>query len=239
MPAPTPDPVAAVAFLAQGRIIDDANLRSALGRVATVAATLVPNCVAASVTLVERGRAITAGASNELANTVDRAQYDANDGPCLAAARENRSIVIDEIAADSRWPEFARVAEEHGLRSTLSVPLGLTGDDTVGGVNLHSKVIAAFGEEEQHLCESFAGQASIVVANVQAYWAALFQSIHLSAALESRPTIEQAKGILMGRHRISADDAFDLLRRQSQAENRKLRAVAEEIVRQTVESADD
>jgi hypothetical protein len=42
--------------------------------------------------------------------------------------------------------------------------------------------------------------------------------------------IDQAKGILMEQHRVSAEEAFELLRRQSQRENRELRELAEELV---------
>lgn len=48
-------------------------------------------------------------------------------------------------------------------------------------------------------------------------------------ALETRDLIGQAKGIIMGSMRCSADEAFILLKKQSQAENRKLADVAAEI----------
>jgi hypothetical protein len=53
---------------------------------------------------------------------------------------------------------------------------------------------------------------------------------HLENALESRDTIGQAKGILMARQGISADEAFEVLRRASQRSNRKLRDVAADVV---------
>ncbi len=53
----------------------------------------------------------------------------------------------------------------------------------------------------------------------------------MTKAMESRARIEQAKGIIMARTGVDEDAAFGLLRAQSQAENRKLRDVAEEIVR--------
>jgi AmiR/NasT family two-component response regulator len=52
----------------------------------------------------------------------------------------------------------------------------------------------------------------------------------LQEALTSRAVIDQAKGVLMGQHGVGADEAFNLLRRQSQPENRKLRELAQEIV---------
>ena len=51
----------------------------------------------------------------------------------------------------------------------------------------------------------------------------------LERALESRDVIGQAKGILMERFRITADEAFDRLRMTSQHTNRKVNAVAGEL----------
>jgi AmiR/NasT family two-component response regulator len=43
-------------------------------------------------------------------------------------------------------------------------------------------------------------------------------------------TIEQAKGVLMARHAIDPDKAFDMLRQHSQRSDRKLVEVAEAVV---------
>jgi AmiR/NasT family two-component response regulator len=53
----------------------------------------------------------------------------------------------------------------------------------------------------------------------------------VQAALTSRAVIEQAKGILMAQSHVSADDAFEVLVRASQRENRKVRDIAADIVR--------
>jgi hypothetical protein len=61
----------------------------------------------------------------------------------------------------------------------------------------------------------------------------------LRIALESRAVIEQAKGIIMGATNCDAKQAFDVLVRQSQHENRKLHDVAHELVaRKSVATAD-
>jgi hypothetical protein len=54
----------------------------------------------------------------------------------------------------------------------------------------------------------------------------------LRQAIASRAVIEQAKGVLMARTGVDPDAAFDLLRTQSQHENRKLREVAHDLVAQ-------
>jgi response regulator NasT len=52
----------------------------------------------------------------------------------------------------------------------------------------------------------------------------------LQGAFGRRATIEQAKGILMARHAIDADKAFEMLRGHSQHNGRKLVDVADAVV---------
>ncbi len=73
--------------------------------------------------------------------------------------------------------------------------------------------------------------AAVVVSNVAAYWSASDLGQQLRHAMESRSVIEQAKGMLMAQlPGLDADGAFDVLRRASQRENRKLRDIAQQIV---------
>ncbi|MFS0718592.1 PAS and ANTAR domain-containing protein [Arthrobacter sp. 1P04PC] len=68
----------------------------------------------------------------------------------------------------------------------------------------------------------------------------LTQSIHtdrhqlanesVAAASKTRAVIEQAKGILMGRTGVSADEAFELMSKLSSETNRKVALIAREIV---------
>ena len=56
------------------------------------------------------------------------------------------------------------------------------------------------------------------------------RSDNLQSALGSREIIGQAQGILMEREKITAEQAFNLLRQSSQHLNRKLRDVAQDLV---------
>jgi GAF domain-containing protein len=217
--------------LSSTRLTDDANLQDGLCRVAAAGCSLLANCAAASVSIIEHGRPSTVAATNDMAGDLDATQCDAG-GPCLTAARERRPIRIDVASSDPRWPAFTDAAQEAGIVSSLSVPLDLGDGDgeLAGGLNFYAARPSGFNEEDEQLAATFALQASIVVANAHAYWASLELTRHLTAAMSSRAVIEQAKGILMAVHRCSADDAFDLLRLRSQAENRKLRSVAADIV---------
>ncbi|MCW2618290.1 MAG: Response regulator with antiterminator output domain, partial [Modestobacter sp.] len=53
---------------------------------------------------------------------------------------------------------------------------------------------------------------------------------NLQIALESRAVIDQAKGILMERHKLTPDQAFQALASVSMRTNTKVRDVAEQLV---------
>lgn len=72
--------------------------------------------------------------------------------------------------------------------------------------------------------------AAILVSNALALVDAAQLNDQLRQAVDSRELIGVAKGIFMERQSCTRDEAFDLLRRASQRENRKLRELAEELV---------
>lgn len=100
----------------------------------------------------------------------------------------------------------------------------------MGALNLYSTLEDGFSDADRQNSEAFAVQSAVVLANAQAYWDARTLSEHLTEAMRSRATIEQAKGILMAQSKVGSDAAFDLLRSASQRENRKLRDIAQDLV---------
>ena len=228
-----PDDAAVLAHIAavsQRLLVDDPSVVASLQAVATAGCSLIEQCASASITILQGDRPATIACTDDTARALDDAQYRAGTGPCLAAAREVRMINLERTTTADEWPEFAAAAAQQQVASSLSVPLVLPGDATYGGLNLYGSVVGAFTADDRHVAQVFASQASAVVTNALAYWAAFEQSRHLTIAMESRAEIEQAKGILMATQRCSPEEAFDLLRRASQRENRKLREIAAEIV---------
>ena len=71
--------------------------------------------------------------------------------------------------------------------------------------------------------------ASMLMSEQQTELAAQLQS-----ALNTRAIIEQAKGVLIGRHGLTAQAAYTQLRAQARAERRKLALVSAELVRSAV-----
>jgi GAF domain-containing protein len=150
-------------------------------------------------------------------------------GPCLDAWRHQKVFRDDSTAEDKQWPAFSQAALEHGMQCTISFPLGVRGHG-IGALNLYAKEPDAFPEEIEQTGMMFAEQASVALANAQLYDSAYRLTQQLQEALTSRAVIDQAKGIVMARNGVGADEAFQILRATSQRENRKLREIAQELV---------
>ena len=209
--------------------VGDATLGDTLQRVSELACAALSSADMVGITMLVEGRARTAVFTDDDALQIDVAQYETGIGPCLDAFRHQQVYRIDDMEKDHQWLPFSEAAAAHGIQSSMSLPL-LARHEGVGALNFYSRSRAAFSDEDVHVGLQFATQAAILLANSQAYWDAHQLGEDMAEAMKSRATIEQAKGILMGARRCSADEAFQILVRASQRENRKLRDTAAEIV---------
>jgi GAF domain-containing protein len=224
---------AAEALLHLGTLsLRELSMESLLQSVADQATTVLPGGLEASVTLLVKGLPSTVASTGGVAVDLDEAQYQYGDGPCLHAASTGEAAEIVDTRTDSRWPEYARRATERGNRSSLSVPLVIDEDERVfGSLNLYAPEPGAFDEDSRAAAMAFGPYAAVAAGNVYAYQSARTTADNLQAALESRAVIEQAKGILIERYKVTPDHAFRLLAVASMNANRKLRHVAEDLVR--------
>ncbi len=204
-------------------LVSEESTETTLRRVADLAHTTIGSCDGAGVTLAKEEKAVTAACSTDLVGEVDAAQYVTGEGPCLDAIRQLQVVRVDTLP-DPAWPNFSAAALEKGVNSVFAVPLTVR-DEAVGALNLYSRDQHGFDACEE-VALMFAAQAAVALSNARVHDATKALAHHLSEAIASRDVIGQAKGILMAREGCSADEAFDMLRRASQRENRKLRDVA-------------
>lgn len=215
----TPD--AALGHLARMRF-DSLDLDGVLGRVCELAVDAVPGTAEVSLALLRTGTVVTAAHSGPRALRLGAAQ----SGPGLSLSPDSKGLLSD-LRAETRWPEFSALALGLGIRSSLSLALPVQ-REVVGALTLYGE--SAFGADALGRATSFAGYAAVAVANAHLYRTSAGLADNLRLAMDSRASIEQAKGILMQRHGIDQDEAFALLARTSQHANRKLRDVAQDLI---------
>jgi GAF domain-containing protein len=207
------------------------SMQSLLETVVDLTKSVMPGAPEASVSLLVRNRPSTVALTGQLARDLDETQYKYDHGPCLHAARTGELTEIADTRAESRWPDYVRRAAEHGNLSSLSIPLPVDADEEVtGALNVYARVPHAFDPDSRSAATRFAPFAAVAAGNLYSYESARDLADNLQNALESRAVIDQAKGILMERHKLTADEAFRALARASMTTNRKVRDVAEQLV---------
>ena len=225
---PSRDPRAAFAELSK-IMLGEQQLSETLARVAELAKQTIAGAAEVSVTLLHDDKVASVVFTGSLASQLDERQYQAGFGPCVDAALSGTTIAIENTADSPAYPDFARLARRHGITHTLSTGLPVQ-RRTIGALNIYGTNEAAFDDTTRELATAFASYAAVALANADLYASTADLAANLQRALDSRAVIDQAKGILMRDHRISPDAAFDLLVQRSNAANRKLREIAQDIV---------
>jgi GAF domain-containing protein len=209
----------------------DRTLTEVLTDITRIAAAGIPGAESTSITLLRNDKPYTAAHHGEMALAADELQYEKGYGPCMDAGRGGVLLRIDDTETEERWPDYVRHAQtEAGVRSSLSVPLPYQGS-SIGALNNYSSRPAAFASPESlEAGLEVAEIVAVTVANADAHWKLGEQARNMRIAMESRSVIEQAKGVLMAQRRVTAEQAFEILREASQRYNRKLREIAQAIV---------
>src|SRR4029453_14639607 len=98
------------------------------------------------------------------------------------------------------------------------------------GLNVYAPSARAFTDDDRAAVVAFAAYAGAALTNMDALQDARELAEGLQKAMEFRSVIEQAKGVLMERHKLTADQAFRLLAEASMHTNRRVRDLAVNLV---------
>jgi GAF domain-containing protein len=209
-------------LLAPGSVAETLNL------IVTMSVASIDGCDEAGLTELTPG-AVTSVPTSPLVADLDRLQDSLGEGPCLDVLAGLDSVYVDDLSDSPIWPHFGPAAAQAGVRSALAYRL-FADSGTLGALVMYARLPGAFNATDRTQGLIFAAHASMALSVAQNQASERGRTSNLQTALLSREIIGQAQGILMERERITADQAFDLLRRSSQHLNVKLRDVAQELV---------
>jgi GAF domain-containing protein len=192
------------------------------------AVDVVPGCDSAGVSWLQDDLPIeTIASTDDVATLLDKAQFELGEGPSVEALWDGDTCLIQDMRADTRWSRFAARAVELGILSLLSCQLP-SPRRTSAALNLYAREPGALDGESLAIVQVFAAHASIALTHRRT-------EAGLRAAIDTRGTIGQAIGILVERHKVPPERAFDLLVRASQRSHVKLRDLAAYVVDTGVE----
>lgn len=201
--------------------VPEAELSGTLSAILTSITSAIAGVDHAGLNLLVRGHFEPQATVGSAPEPLDALQQRTGTGPCIDASRDQMGVEIDDMSRDERWPQFAAAAVALGVRSMLCVPLWVD-DRRLGSLSLYADAPEAFDATCKRLAELYATHAAVALLDAQ-------RADQLRRALSSRDVIGQAKGVLMERHRITADAAFAMLTEASKNTNRKVTDIAESI----------
>jgi len=140
------------------------------------------------------------------------------------AVQERRPIIVGDVTQEQDYM-YPDMAKKEGLCSLLSVPM-MVREKAEGVINSYTSVPHAFTSEEVKLLQAIANQAAIAIEHTKL----LEKSFEMQEALAVRKLLERAKGYLMRSKKLTEEEAFKLIQRQSMDLRKSMREIAEAVL---------
>lgn len=190
---------------------------------AEAAIALVDRCGQAGISVNVKGVLRTLAASDEVVRRANELQSDLGEGPCMDVDRTQNALVSTALSQEQRWPRWApRAHAELGVESMMSL-LIYTDAETFGSLCLYARADECFDADDVVVGQAIAAQLALTISAER-------EIDQLGLAMHNRLAIGQAEGIVMERLGVTAEQAFDYLRRVSSHHNKKIAVIAAEIV---------
>jgi len=200
-------------------------LEDILKLIVTVTAELMDSKICSLMLIDEKSGNLVLKATQSMSETYNRKPpLRIGEGIAGKVVSENKPMAILDLLNEPEY-KFKDIAEKEGLRSLLSVPLAVKGK-VIGVLNNYTSFPHKFTTDEINILTTVAGQAAIVIENAEL----MVKTRVIQEELETRKTIERAKGILMKQQGMSEDEAFRKIQKQSMDMRKSMREIAEAVI---------
>lgn len=207
-------------------LVDDYDVPEVLHQLATHCVSLLGVSAAGLLLSDQRGSLQLVASSNERTRLLELFQLQTDEGPCVDSFRTGETVTAADLSATTgRWPVFTPQALEQGFQAVHAVPLRLRGD-VIGTLNLFNQRPGELSTEDAKVARALADIATIGILQERTIRHGEMLTEQLQGALNSRITIEQAKGLLAHAGGVDMEEAFQSLRRFARAQHAGLSEIA-------------
>jgi GAF domain-containing protein len=205
------------------------SVEEALDRVVASADTLF-GVDGTALMLVDRGQVLrNLAVSDPRAALLEELQAEHEEGPCVDAFDDKEPVAADDLSREDRWPAFSPDAARRDLLAVLASPIPYS-EQAVGVVAVFATEPHPWTGAEREAIVAFTELVALLILNAMEATERGRLAAELQVALDSRVVIEQAKGVLVGRHGLTTRQAFERLRRAARDQRRPLAEVSRAVV---------
>jgi signal transduction protein with GAF and PtsI domain len=188
-------------------------------------ATSTAQCDSCLIYVVEGNELILRASQNAHPDVVDRLKLKMGQGITGWVAEHKQPVAIESKAYNDQRFSFINELPEDRFEAFLSVPI-VNRERVVGAINLQNRAPHAYTDREMKMVASIGllVGAQIEMARLEN------ENSELAHQLETRKLVERAKGILQHDLKISEQEAYIRLQRQSQESRMPLRDIANAVI---------
>ncbi len=174
----------------------------------------------------EKTRAFLTGQLELLGHSVVGSVANGREAVELAEKLDPELVIMD-----IKMPEMDGVEAAKAISAKKAVPIILITGVSTEDIAIHAIDAGIYAYLLKPVTKKQLDPAiKIAISRFHEFQGMKGEVIDLKEAMETRKLIERAKGILMQRCTISEDDAFKILQRYSQKENKKMSEIARSII---------
>jgi hypothetical protein len=197
-----------------------------LEAICRMAVEIIPGADHACISTLDSHQQLNTRAStDDVATLMDRLESEAHEGPCVDSIIEDSVQHDADITVECKWPRLAELTlSRTPVRGMVGYQL-MDGLGSRAAFNVFSDTPGALTREAVDVGAVLAAFTSVALAAAERHTSAE----NLRRGLESNREIGKAIGLLMAAHKISDEEAFQILRNASSRTNTKLAALADRI----------
>jgi two-component system, response regulator PdtaR len=206
-------------------ITSDLYLEDILKLIVAVTAEVMGSKICSLMLLDPEKRELTIKATQSMSREyLNKSPLKLGEGIAGKVALGNKPIVVGNILKDGSY-KYKDIGNREGLVSLLSVPLHVKGK-VIGVLNTYTSKLHIFSENEINILKTVADQAAIVIENYRL----VIETKVIKEELETRKTLEKAKGIIMEEQKMSEEEAFKKIQKFAMNNRKSIREVADAII---------
>ncbi|MBG0826555.1 GAF and ANTAR domain-containing protein [Planomonospora sp. ID67723] len=167
-------------------------------------------------------------ATDDAGRSLEGAQLHVGQGPCMSTYENDSAVTSFDVQTDPRWPKLAELLHPE-VRAVAGVPVRL-GGEPVGTLNVYQSAPYHWNESDVRTLQAYAHVIEQILTAAMAAEEKSALADQLQYALDYRVVIERAIGYLMGKHDLTAAQAFTGLRKKARDSRRRVSDLAAEVL---------